>query len=157
MEDTIYLLSYYFWPILVIGGIVFLIIYFQKKKNENSGANKWNGLEIFKKIILGVLITVFSAYFIGFFTACFFQSLLGSSQFVMLVILSILSIIIGFYFIEKEAIGYGFMFGGFLSLIYSLIINFSSSGNMIKFVVIAVVLLIVIVFSYRHLKEEHDS
>lgn len=68
---------------------------------------------------------------------------------IFLLISGVMSIIIGKYFINSNAIKYGLYFGGILLLYYTLIMNWDIMDKYVKIILIGIVFCYVIWFSVK--------
>jgi len=150
MYDIFGFLSILFWPIVIIGIIVFLI---RRKHGDKPGMT----LHDWKKFGMIVSIAALLAFFIGFFTAVFFASLAATGPFAMMLVLEIAVIVGGILIRTRPAVSYGLVLGGVFNLIYNFGLNVQHLDPSVAVIFIGIALFVMIAIAYKKFQDVEEA
>lgn len=138
-------------PVVVIGGIVFLVIHLTRKKDQpGMGGLAW------KRFGVATAIAFILPFFIGFSASAVFDELVATDSLIMMTLLAFIFIVVGIVISHHTVISASLIIGSVIALVYALGINLESIPPQAMAIIAGLGLALLIYIAFRKLHDQAE-
>lgn len=142
-------LSYFLIPLAIIGGIIALVIFLIRRKNQPKAAPiDW------RRTGVAIAISVVAPFFIGFATSAIFNELAQTSSLIMMIAMAIIFLIVGLSIGHHTVISGSLIVGAIIAIVYAVGINLDVVPPSVMTILAGLGLALLIYFAYKKLQEK---
>ena len=133
---------------LIIPAVIIIFVVWLARRNKDAQPIDW------RRIFVGMALTLLVPYFIAFLTDAIFLTTSSSVAFSLMLTLAIIFLLVGIVISRHTVISSGFVLGSITSLAYNMLINSSNISPTIITIIAGGGLAILVYFSYKLMQEK---